>query len=250
MPLAIDDVDALAVQFESDGFVKIAPLFDDAKMGQIEDEVSRYVKEVAPQVPPSDIVYEKDALPDGSRAVRNLWRMEKYSPFFAELAQDPKITSLVRKLVHGEPEVAAVEMFAKPGRVGSAVPFHQDNAYFTLTPPDALTCWIALDDTDEQNGCVYYGRGTHRGGLQPHKPSNVKGNSLMLAEPPAAGETDEVAGVMGRGGAILHHCVLLHRSEPNTSAKARRGLLIVYRGSHCRTDPEAAQVYRQAQEKN
>ena len=48
-------------------------------------------------------------------------------------------------MVHGEPVSMGVETFNKPAKVGSGVPPHQDNAYFCLTPPDALTIWIALD---------------------------------------------------------------------------------------------------------
>ncbi len=73
-----------------------------------------------------------------------------------------------------------VETFSKPAYVGSVVPYHQDNAYFNLTPPDSVTCWIALDDSSQENGCVYYARGSHREGLRPHKASAVKGNSMML----------------------------------------------------------------------
>ena len=245
MDVLSEDIEKLAQRYEADGFVKIEPLFGETRMRAIEQELTRYAKEVAPEIPENEIVYEVQPLEDGGRAIRNLWHMEKYSRFFADLAREPEMLALVRKLVHGEPEIAAVELFAKPGRVGSAVPFHQDNAYFTLVPPDALTCWIALDDTDVENGCVYYARGSHLNGLQPHKASKVKGNSLMLAEPPAGGQLEEVPGLLKRGGAILHHCVTLHRSEPNKSAKARRGLLIVYRGRHCESDPEAARAYRQ-----
>jgi ectoine hydroxylase-related dioxygenase (phytanoyl-CoA dioxygenase family) len=91
---------------------------------------------------------------------------------------------------------------------------------------------------------VYYARGSQHGGLRPHKRSGVKGNSLMLAEAPAAGEFEEVPGVLRRGGAVLHHCELLHRSEPNRSPNPRRGLLFVYRGAHCQIDPEGTKAYR------
>src|ERR1700733_3418562 len=147
------------------------------------------------------------------------------------------------RLLHGEPLLSGVETFSKPAYVGSVVPYHQDNAYFNLVPPDSLTCWIALDDSTLENGCVHYARGSHHE-LRPHKRSGVKGNSLMMAEAPAAGEFEEVPGILARGGAILHHCVLMHRSEPNRSTRPRRGLLIVYRGAHCQKDPLGEQAYR------
>jgi phytanoyl-CoA hydroxylase len=237
------DLDSIERQYETDGFVKIQPFFDDAGMKEIERELARYTEDVVPNLPAGDVIWEPEPLADGRRAIRNLFRLDKHSRFFSELGQDAGLLNLMNRLLHGEAEVTGVETFSKPAYVGSVVPYHQDNAYFNLVPPDSLTCWIALDDSTLENGCVQYARGSHRE-LRPHKRSGVKGNSLMMAEPPAPGEFEEVAGVLPRGGAILHHCVLMHRSEPNRSARSRRGLLIVYRGRHCKTDPLGEQAYR------
>ncbi len=68
------------------------------------------------------------------RAVRNLWRMEEHSEFFGDLARTLGL-AWIGPLVNGDPVSMGVELFAKPGLVGSAVPYHQDNAYFNLEPP-------------------------------------------------------------------------------------------------------------------
>ena len=73
------------------------------------------------------------------KTVRNLWHMDQYDPFFKSLSQRKPILDLTRRLVHGDPVLMAVETFNKPARVGSGVPPHQDNAYFSQTPPDVLT---------------------------------------------------------------------------------------------------------------
>jgi ectoine hydroxylase-related dioxygenase (phytanoyl-CoA dioxygenase family) len=170
--------------------------------------------------------------------------MEQHCDFFAALPG--RFASLVAPLVNGEPVSMGVELFAKPARVGSAVPLHQDNGYFNLVPPDALTLWIALDRSTESNGCVRYARGSHRAGLLPHKATGIRGNSWGLADPPLPRDLDEVPGLLAPGDAMLHHCCLLHRSEPNTSDRARRGLLIVYKAAHCGVDQEGMARYREA----
>ncbi len=237
------NLEELKRRFEADGYVKIEPFLDEQQLREVEDELSRYMQEIAPHVPSGDIVYEREPLADGSRAVRNLWRMEEYSPFFGELSRKLGL-AWVGPLVNGEALSCGVELFAKPAYVGSAVPFHQDNAYFNQVPADALTCWIALDDSTLENGCVYYARGSHRMGLRSHKASGVSGNSMTVAGQPEAGEFEEVPGILARGGAILHHCLLMHRSEQNRSPQSRRGLLLVFRGSHCQVDPERAREYQ------
>jgi len=231
-------VDYLSIKqnYERDGFLKIETLFTEERMLEIEAQLKKYVKDVVPQLSPQDVVYETRLNESTGNEIRNLWRMEHHSEYFAHLARDPGLLKLIDVLINGAPRLLAVELFAKPSRVGSAVPYHQDNAYFNYIPADALTCWIAIDDSDHTNGCVYYLRGSHRQGTLPHIASQVQGNSLKIKNPPDPASADEVPGVLSRGGAIIHHCCLLHRSEQNTSNRPRRGLLFVYRGSHCKED--------------
>jgi ectoine hydroxylase-related dioxygenase (phytanoyl-CoA dioxygenase family) len=243
MNLTDHDLDAIQQQYEADGFVKIEPFYNGEQLQEIERELRRYIDEQVPNLPNGDVIFEPELLADGTRAIRNLFRIDRHAPFFRELAREPGLLKLVGRLVHGEPLAVGVETFSKPAYVGSVVPYHQDNAYFNLEPPDSLTCWIALDDSTPENGCVYYARGSHHH-LRPHQASGVKGNSLRMSERPSAGEFEEVAGILPRGGAILHHCLLMHRSEPNRSARSRRGLLYVYRGAHCRLDEAGDNAYR------
>lgn len=231
--------------YDRDGYLKLAPLFSAARMNDIETALQHYIETVVPGLAAHDIVWESTP-PGAPRAIRNLWRMEQHSPFFADLTRAPELAELIKTLVNGEPVSMGVELFAKPARVGSAVPYHQDNGYFNQTPPDALTCWIAIDDSTLENGCVHYATGTHAGGLWPHKATMVPGNSWGLADPPAPGSLPEVAGILARGDAMIHHSNLLHRSEPNRSDRPRRGLLLVYRGAHCQTDPEGMARYNEA----
>ena len=231
------------MRFEQDGFLQVENLFNGGKLLELERELKQYHENVVPILPAGDIVYETDPATGQRTGVRNLWRMEKYCPYFDEFAHQPQILELVGTLVNGEPVLMAVELFAKPARVGSAVPYHQDNGYFNLTPPDALTFWLALDDSTVENGCVYYTRGSHRQGVLPHKASLVPGNSWGLAERPDPSQLDEVPGIIGPGSSILHHCCLLHRSEKNLSDRPRRGLLMVFKGAHCTVDTAGMELY-------
>jgi phytanoyl-CoA hydroxylase len=239
-------VEACKRRYEEDGYLKIERLFSEQQMSELESELDRYFETVVPRLPPTDIVYERAPGEGGRRAIRNLWRMEQHIPYFAALARSAESTELAGSLVNGDPVLMAVELFAKPPKVGSAVPYHQDNGYFNLAPPDAFTCWLALDDSTEENGCVYYARGTHREGLRPHQASFVPGNSWGLAELPDPHTLDEAPGVLSRGDAMLHHCCLLHRSEANRSERPRRGLLFVFKGAHCRVDEAGMARYTAA----
>jgi ectoine hydroxylase-related dioxygenase (phytanoyl-CoA dioxygenase family) len=171
--------------------------------------------------------------------------MHQYDSYFDELRQDPDTLALIGELVHGEPVSMGVETFNKPARTGSAVPPHQDNAYFCQSPPDMLTLWIALDPATVENGAVYYTPGSQHE-LLPHTPSGVTGNSIGLAQPPELGSVEEFCATLEPGDALIHHCQIIHRSEANTTEQSRCGLLMVYRGAHTETDMSLKEDYEKA----
>lgn len=158
----------------------------------------------------------------------------------------PDIIVFADLLVHGEPLLCSVETFNKPARIGSRVPYHQDNAYFCQTPPDMLTIWIAMDPVTLENGPVYYVRGSHKQGMPPTKASGVKGNSIGLAEPSTVPLEEQFCGLLNPGDALIHHCETIHHSAPKTSDHPRPGLLLVYRGAHTQTDPALKAAYMAA----
>ena len=108
--------------YDADGFLKIDDFVSEQRLQELEVEMTRYTREIVPQLPPGDIVYETDASTGATTGIRNLWRMEKHSPCLHQFGRQEPILELVGALVKGEPRVMAVELFAKPARVGSAVP--------------------------------------------------------------------------------------------------------------------------------
>ncbi len=123
---------------------------------------------------------------------------------------------------------------------------YQDNAYFCRTPADALTVWIAIDPATEDNGAVRYIPGSHKQGMLPHEASDVIGNSIGLAIPPAPASTNETSGSLDPGDALIHHCQVIHRSEPNNSSHARCAFLMPFFGAHTPEDPKLIAGYRNA----
>ncbi len=234
----IRDCIKLAQDFQEYGFLIIENFFTPLKIAEIQAAVERYIKRVHSEDSFGCVVYE----PGSERKIRNLFDMQHDDDYFADLMRTPELIELVTVIFDDTPVSVNVELFGKPARVGSVVPHHQDNAYFNLTPDDALTCWIALADATEENGCVRYIEGSHQLGNLPHEASGVKGNSMRLKKLPT-GAGREVSGIVRRGGALIHHCNTIHRSEPNRSDKDRPGLLFVYKAARCRVDRTRAEKY-------
>jgi phytanoyl-CoA hydroxylase len=227
--------------YERDGVVRLPRLFGTDEVAALRAELERYQLEELASKPADARTLEPDGV-----TVRNLWRLEIHHPALLPMVEKPALVELVAALVHGEPLLVGVETFNKPARVGSGVPYHQDNAYFCRTPPDMLTVWIAMDPVTLENGPVYYVRGSHRWGMLPTRPSGVKGNSIGLAEPPEMPLEEQFCGLLEPGDALVHHCQTIHHSAPNRSDHPRLGLLLVYRGRHAETDPELKAAYSSA----
>jgi ectoine hydroxylase-related dioxygenase (phytanoyl-CoA dioxygenase family) len=224
--------------YERDGVVRVRGLFSAEEVTEIRNTLERYVETQLSSLPKGDYTLEADG-----KTVRNLWRIEQHEPRLVELANQPRLRDLVAALVHGEPVLAAIETFNKQARVGSGVPHHQDNAYFCQSPPDMLTVWIAIDPATEENGPVYYIKGSHRGGMLPSRKSGVAGNSMGLAEIPDTPLEEQFCGTLAPGDALIHHCQTIHHSAPNRSEQSRLGLLLVYRGAHTQRDPALHAFY-------
>jgi ectoine hydroxylase-related dioxygenase (phytanoyl-CoA dioxygenase family) len=235
------DLTELVTHYERDGVVLIREFLSAEEVAAVRTELERYICDDLASQPIDARTFEKD-----DQTVRNLWRLEKYNPWFLRLAERVDIRALVAPLVKGEPLLAGVETFNKPARVGSGVPYHQDNAYFCQTPPDMLTVWIAIDAVTQANGPVYFIKGSQKDGMQPTTPSGVRGNSIGLAEAPDVPLKEQFCGLLAPGDATIHHCETIHHSAPNTTDHARLGLLLVYRGSHTQTDPTLKVAYASA----
>lgn len=230
-----------ANEYTTDGCVRVRGFLSPAEVQQVRQELARYIADVLPTVAESDRTFEADG-----KAVRNLWRIDRYDGFFKELGNRPDLLERMGQVLNGEAELVAVETFNKPSKVGSGVPHHQDNAYFCRTPADMLTVWIAIDPATMENGPIYYVKGSHRKGMLPHKASGVKGNSMFIADPPQATDGQTFCGTLDPGDALIHHCETIHYSGPNNSDKPRCGLLLVYRGKHTTTDLTLKEKYLEA----
>jgi ectoine hydroxylase-related dioxygenase (phytanoyl-CoA dioxygenase family) len=234
------DLLRLTADYERDGVVRVRRLFEADEIAELRRKIDQYSARID-TLPAGDYVLEADG-----KSVRNTWRMQQHDPFFAELGIQARFTRMIDPLVNGQAVLQGVETFCKPARVGSPVPYHQDNAYFCQTPPDMLTLWIAIDAATEDNGPVYYVRGSHRHGLRRHQPSGVSGNSMGVVDAPDVPLARQFCGTLQPGDALIHHCEAIHHSAANESDRARCGLLLVYRGAHTRTDPDLHRAYTAA----
>ncbi|HEY3284213.1 MAG TPA: phytanoyl-CoA dioxygenase family protein [Armatimonadota bacterium] len=132
----------------------------------------------------------------------------------------------------------------KPPIVGTATGWHQDYpAWPVLEPADLVSCWVALDDATQENGCMSMVPGSHRWGA--HGPL-ASGPEFMPSYdqallPPGA-EVRVVPCEVKAGCALFHHCLTWHGSPPNPSPKPRRAIAVHYMPGYTRYQPKGGHL--------
>ena len=147
---------------------------------------------------------------------------------------------IVRRCL-GSPGFLFNEQFVVKGSgTGASFAWHQDGAYVGFDHRPYLTVWIALDDTTEENGCVYLlPRDLEdRPTLDPHRWLDDT-NELNGYE----GSDPGLPMTCPAGTIVAFSSLTLHRSGPNTTAAPRRAYVCQYSAEPLR-DPKTGELKR------
>src|SRR5437016_8022075 len=69
--------------------------------------------------------------------------------------------------------------FCKMPGDGKRVSWHQDASYWPLTPSNAVTVWLAIDDADRENACMKFIPGSHHYGHLTYKMSEDSESNIL-----------------------------------------------------------------------
>ena len=153
------------------------------------------------------------------------WRAE---PGFHDVLWSPAFLVPASQLLGGAVRFWHDQLFCKPAHHGGVVAWHQDYSYWTRTEPMShLTCWIALDDSDRDNGCLYYVPGSHRWKLLPVTGLTGNMEDIMTVLSPEQKQAFQPVPIeLKRGQCTFHHPLMVHGSYENRSQRPRRATLI------------------------
>lgn len=228
-------------RFWEDGFVIVRSVFSAREIATLARELEGVLAAAATTMGGTDIFFE-DA---PGRPIKSAFRLEKHSEYFRALLTWPALIDVVRAVLEGEPiQTIGVAFFAKPARDGSVTPAHQDNGFQHWTPPIALTATIAVDRSTPENGALTCYRGSHKLGLQRHRPSGVPGFSQRLDMGIDEAAFPPVRLCMEPGDISLHHIDVVHGSGANRSDRPRRQLGITYRSPAAQRDEASFASYQ------
>jgi phytanoyl-CoA hydroxylase len=232
--------ESLKRELDRDGFVVVRSFLPADELGELNQNLERYIREVVPKLPDGDAFFDDRKRPE---TLKQMQRMDR-DPYFADRSGDPRWTGLAEALLGEQATADPPEWFNKPPGTNHVTPPHQDNFYFCLTPPNVVTIWLALDAVDAENGCLRYVRGSHLSGYRKHAKSKILGFSQGITDYTPDDFTREVPILLRPGDAVAHYGMTIHRADANLSAtRQRRSFAIVYRGVSCQRDQAAYARY-------
>lgn len=141
---------------------------------------------------------------------------------------NPRFVMPAAQLLSGPVRFWHDQIFYKPAHHGGVVAWHQDYSYWTRTIPMAhLSCWIGLDDSTIDNGCVHYVPRSHNWNLLPRTGLANDMNSIqsVLTEAQKK-EFKPVPIELRKGEASFHHPLMVHGSYENRTERPRRAVVL------------------------
>lgn len=149
---------------------------------------------------------------------------------FLDVALDAELVELVSGVLGEDIIMWGAQLFCKPGADGMEVPMHQDGQYWPIRPLATCTLWLALDQSDQGNGCLEVLPGSHKREIHfNHRTEDRKDLVLNQAiDDPRLADAEPECIELEAGQLSRHDVWLVHGSRPNRSGRRRAGFTVRY----------------------
>jgi hypothetical protein len=172
--------------------------------------------------------YHSNEATDPSKILFHALGAWRVASGFHDLLWNPAFLMPAFQLLGGPVRFWHDQIFYKPAHHGGVVAWHQDYSYWTRTKPMAhLSCWIGLDDSTRENGCVHYVPRSHQWNLLPITGLADDMNAIQTVLSTEQKEAFKpVAIELKKGEASFHHPLMVHGSFENQTNRPRRATVI------------------------
>ncbi|MFC5046717.1 phytanoyl-CoA dioxygenase family protein [Aquimarina hainanensis] len=164
----------------------------------------------------------------GVEEVERITQIMRPSSIEASLSQSiayQRALLWAKELLGEDMELDFDMMINKAPYTDTETPWHQDAAYWIDMPDKrAVSCWIALDDVYEDNGCMWFNPVGPDEGVLTHKALPNGGALYCDAETNLAQSIP-----LNPGGCTFHNGFVLHYSKGNVTPNQRRALILNFR---------------------
>jgi ectoine hydroxylase-related dioxygenase (phytanoyl-CoA dioxygenase family) len=159
--------------------------------------------------------------------------LARHDAFWARMILEPALVEVAEKFLGPDVACFTAHYICKPPYDGHAVLWHQDGAYWRLDPLEALTVWLAVDESTTRNGCLRIIPGTQHTPIhRPSRRDDVPNLLFSASDQRIVDELIDRHGVvdieLNPGDVSIHHPNVVHSSTANTSDRRRCGLDLGY----------------------
>jgi ectoine hydroxylase-related dioxygenase (phytanoyl-CoA dioxygenase family) len=210
--------DAQAASYDELGYVVVEDAFD-------ADTIAEVTAEIDP------VEHELEELLRGEAGGRAFIARADEITFTTHLAarserlrrfvSEAPLTDLCADLIGPDVRLYWDQAVYKKPDTAASFPWHQDNGYAYVEPQQYLTCWIALTDATEDNGCPWVVPGLHRMGTLRHHLTDT--GLVCLDDAP-----DAVAAPAPAGSIVVFSSLTPHCTGPNRTDDVRKAYIVQY----------------------
>ena len=213
-------------QFHSDGFLLGPRILTDSQIQILNSAVTRIISNRDQPVDSKPILL-RNLSNSGQNPVWQIVNIWQASQPFAQLISSPTIAENLAQLTSAKQlRLFHDQIQYKPASTGGVNRWHQDLPYWPiLTGGTQITAWIALDDADEQNGCMHMVQGSHFWGNHiefleslpsfDSMPHQFNGHEIKTKTCPVPS-----------GHVHYHHSLTWHGSPANPTPRPRRAIAL------------------------
>lgn len=145
-------------------------------------------------------------------------------PELREFIFGPTMAQICRRVLGPEAYLFWEQYVIKAADPDTKFAWHQDSGYVHEDGPEYLTCWIALDDVNEENGSVY---------LLPYTRSGIRSYIKHMKidtgdEVCYVGSDPGMPVIVPAGSIVCFSSMVIHRSGANLTDRMRRVYLLQY----------------------
>ncbi|CAN5818520.1 hypothetical protein BH09VER1_BH09VER1_34130 [soil metagenome] len=223
--------------YDVEGYVVLERLLDAEDMRPFRESVNLRVDEIAEDMLRNGLITDKlEERPFETRLgdlfaglsdqdflkYGRSWRDPLPGYFF--LMSNPKILDAVQSLIG--PEIFSNPVYNTRPKVpkvaAGAVPWHQDKSYWPgANANPVITVWMAMVDTNLENGCLHVWPRTHRTDVLPYHNEQHTGTAFREIDEEHLKDARIVPLPVPAGSAILFNDRCIHMSTPNHSQGVR-----------------------------
>ncbi|MCG3177782.1 MAG: hypothetical protein BIFFINMI_00102 [Phycisphaerae bacterium] len=243
-------------QFQRDGCLVAGRVLDWARLEELRGELQR-VLDTGPDgfVPgqPRPVRF-LDMGKGPSSPVWQIVNIWEASEPFRKLLHHPQVIEAISQLTGcSDLQIWHDQIQFKPPRTGGVNNWHQDAPYWpVIKPMTPVSAWIALDDADTDNGCMWMVPGSHLWGDRIEYLHRFKAEAFFDVGrdfiPPPEAPTQAVKAIpwpVRAGEVSFHHSLTWHGSYRNTSPRPRRAIALHYMTGDARFNAAGEHLMKQ-----